>query len=389
MKIFTKTRCHRLSRIAGVAMLFLLPLPLGADPGMEAELLKSENEHKEAQAKYGRILEQCSRAVAKNWRENGGQAEDGKKAVEAFKKHQGAWYRWMKNEARFRAGDENDRYFSGFVTANETELLNERMNRLKKQYLQEPGAAAEGRAKEYFPDGTENYSRSLGNLPLKAKPGFYRVYFQHNRGVFVIQWLKDRMVRGYYYPEDDVEEIRFYGHNKKDGEIYLQAFGKLGYIGDGTLTKSHAEDEEGGVIWRGTISGTDERGNYAEAGVTLEKIDSVPPRTNTKAVAYRGLAEGNKGFLYEIQWHKNGVVTGSLDFSGGHGEGESSYLHGVNYQEGKLVLLGGLNVDGQWGPARCCYVLSKVKVRGAIVWQGYKYGQEGGIYPVAFGRVRK
>ena len=181
-----------------------------------------------------------------------------------------------------------------------------------------------------------------------------------SKGLFALQWLDEKRVRGGFASNDGLQTFRVFGDSSVNGVIEF-LFVKAG-ADKGMEAKLEKVVKDSGEVWSG---------ESAVLGVVkMERIplvdDVEEPEKVTKS-SYEGRS-GRTRLAIQLEWRPSDRVTGQwTDFR----SGVPSDLDGLNYAEGQLFLNrwegGGPGVAG--AKVRAMWFLAK-KGTNPVTWKG-------------------
>ncbi len=288
-----------------------------------------------------------------------------------------AWLKWRDAEAEVKAYEQSGGGHTHGATVYEVMAG---MNKARTRFLlgQQPEQNLSEEEQECEPtEGAPEYASYVGDRLMDEPFTLYRGHFGLSEagGVFAIQWLGNEKVRGFFYPEGKPSEYRFYGVNEKQGMISVHVYKGEELVAWGDLHKSKVK---GKLQWAGKLSGDGQ--TYS---TSMIKLDNTYPRDNPKKTSYKVLA-GFPAKSITIAFHANDRVSGGYLTP----DGDEANLSGINYRKGRMYL----QESGFYGDNEAIVgahiMLEKRIVKGAIVWQGFKYLFNGDAIPVSIGRRR-
>lgn len=222
---------------------------------------------------------------------------------------------------------------------------------------------------------TKNYYLSIGDSLSDVSWSVYQGNLANLSGIFTLQWLPEKKVRGFFYPEGKMLVYRFYGENYASGKVNLQVFLKDKMIASGDVSKSK---ENGKLAWSGSFTSPKE-----SFETSFTKLNAQPSQVKS-STSYR-LVKGFTGESLEMTWHQNDTFSGYIEGLEDH----EVFFSGINYRKGWMFMHESGHFGDNEGLIGAHLLLQKASVNGGLVWKGYRYHNNGTVTSVAFGRISK
>jgi len=347
------------------AILFLLGLVTAFVNANEESLLETANEFKASEKELIKSLEKAKQVIIQTWGK-----ENAAKPMKNLTEAHAAWVKWRDLEAELVAFEESG---GGHIHSESVYYQQTLMNISRAKTLR---GQQTPQAKVSLPNGEEDYAHQIGNALVDAKWSIYkgRLNSKVAAGILALEWLPNKQVRGFFYPENDIVEYRLYGYNDEDGKIRVQIFNGKKLVCSGDLKKEKVNNQ---LSWAGNLAS---EGNLFKAAFT--KITSDPSEVSSKS--NYTINDGLPGDRFDITWFKNDTLSATI--TGGVEENEWTYFNGINYRKGYMFIQESGHFGDNEGLIGARMLLQKQTINGVLIWRGFRYTHDGSIKLVSIQR---